>query len=156
MRIYCIYKSQVLLCPKCGKPYKPSQAEECDDFAQDKSSGTQSTIWRGKDERKFRPKANPKQLCFSRWLAQIDQGKIDILPSAKLIEIKDQVKEWLKEAPRDKIIIFTQFQPFQVMLGCTLQEMKIKFLYFSVSLNSFRVLRNQLEHVLGRYDFKAA
>lgn len=34
----------------------------------------------------------------------------DLLPSAKITAVKDQVHTWLREAPDDKIIIFTQWR----------------------------------------------
>ncbi|KAE8453574.1 hypothetical protein EG329_010435 [Mollisiaceae sp. DMI_Dod_QoI] len=132
---------EVLLCPKCGNSFKPKQIEQLQIPSPTEkaiSKGVNSAIWKGKDIRKFRPSPAPNQLCFSRWLKNIDNRKIDLLPCAKLIGIRDQVREWLKKAPGDKIIIFTQFRHFQTMIGCALEQLNIQFIYFSGDMSADR------------------
>lgn len=89
---------------------------------------------KGKDARGFRPTPALNQFCFTKWLERFDKREIGLLPSAKLVGTIDTVVEWTKQAPQDKIIVFSQFRHFQVMLGCVLEKEKLKFLYFSVSL----------------------
>jgi ERCC4-related helicase len=68
-----------------------------------------------------------------RWLDKIDSRTIEILPSAKLMGVIDQIQDWIRIAPDDKIIVFTQFRHFQTMVGCMLEKKKLGFVYFSVS-----------------------
>ena len=88
---------------------------------------------KGRDSRNFRPSPGPKQPCFPRWLEKLDSGELDPLPSSKTDFVLRQIREWLKEAPKDKIIIFTQFRHFQTIIGCLLSKAKIGFVHFSVS-----------------------
>lgn len=129
---------KVLLCPKCGKSFKDKHIKPYQHPAASASKSRAKQILssnaKGKDESGRRPVPAPGQLCFSRWLEQIDSGKIDVMPCAKLVAIREQVRKWIKEAKKDKLIIFTQFRHFQTMLGCELRKHKIKFLYFSVSI----------------------
>lgn len=50
------------------------------------------------------------------------------------MKVGDRLSGWVKEAPMDKIIVFTQFRHNQVMLGCLCEAKKIPYLYFSVRL----------------------
>lgn len=84
-----------------------------------------------KDARGFRPTL--ASVCARRWLQKYDEGNIGILPSVKLVAVIDQIRIWLREAQKDKIIVFTQFRHFQVMIGGVLEKLGIKFVYFSVS-----------------------
>jgi len=43
----------------------------------------------------------------------------------------NQIRTWLREARKDKVIVFTQFRHFQVMIGGVLEKLGIKFVYFS-------------------------
>tara|TARA_R110002060_G_scaffold16648_9_gene23119 strand:+ start:286 stop:717 length:432 start_codon:yes stop_codon:yes gene_type:complete len=125
-----------MYCPECSKPYSESHVKPLN---QPKASGKaggkdpNESTRKGKDARGFRPSPALNQFCFAKWLDRIDDRKIKLLPSAKLDAIWDQTAEWIVEAPEDKIIIFSQFRHFQVMIGCMLEKEKQKFLYFSVS-----------------------
>ncbi|KAF8864887.1 P-loop containing nucleoside triphosphate hydrolase protein [Acephala macrosclerotiorum] len=127
------FDNDILRCPKCGKDFKQDDPKPIipKGAKQAKSNAVKTAIGKGKDARKFRPMPAPNQLCYARWLEKFDQGKIDLLPSAKLLGIREQVKKWLKEAPKQKIIVFTQFRPFQTMVGCSLEQLRIKFVYLS-------------------------
>ncbi len=140
---------QVMLCPKCSKPFKESDKS----YHETKSPKTSNSKLkhsskRGKDARGSRPLPPPNQLCFKRWLEKIDTGSMEILPCAKLVGVMEQVQDWLHEAPEDKIIIFTQFRHFQTMVGCMLEQKKINFVYFSVSGRIFS--RKNLQLIVHR------
>ncbi|PVH88776.1 hypothetical protein DL98DRAFT_622343 [Cadophora sp. DSE1049] len=130
---------EVMYCPKCSKPYSESHVKP---LSQPKASGKaggkdpNESTRKGKDARGFRPSPAPNQFCFAKWFERFDERKIKLLPSAKLEAIWDQVAEWIVEAPQDKIIIFSQFRHFQVIIGCMLEKEKMKFLYFSGDMSS--------------------
>jgi hypothetical protein len=125
-----------MLCPECSKPFKDSDKKfyhEIKGPAKAVSNKLKHAIKRGKDARGFRPIPGPNQLCFMRWLDKIDSRTIKILPCAKLMGVMEQVQDWIRIAPDDKIIVFTQFRHFQTMVGCMLEKKKLGFVYFSVS-----------------------
>ncbi|KAL5317581.1 hypothetical protein ACEPPN_014677 [Leptodophora sp. 'Broadleaf-Isolate-01'] len=125
---------EVFLCPDCTKPFKQSHVKPYNapkTAAKGGKNDARQSPRKGKDVRDFRPTPAPHQFCFTKWLERFDAREIDILPSAKLLGVRDKVVEWTQEAPDDKIIIFTQFRHFQVMIGCLLEKQKSKFLYFS-------------------------
>lgn len=49
-------------------------------------------------------------------------GDLKLFPSAKLNEALRIVQDWLAEAPDDKIIVFSQWRPYMVMLNTLLKE----------------------------------
>ncbi|KAH7336328.1 P-loop containing nucleoside triphosphate hydrolase protein [Rhexocercosporidium sp. MPI-PUGE-AT-0058] len=125
---------EVFLCPTCTKPFRESHIKPYSipkAATKASKSDAKRSPRKGKDVRDFRPTPAQHQFCFTKWLERFDAREIDILPSAKLIGVRDKVLEWTQEAPEDKTIIFTQFRHFQVMIGCMLEKEKIKFLYFS-------------------------
>lgn len=83
---------------------------------------------KGKDFRKYIPTTQK-----SVWLDQYDRGVIELRPGSKLEAVMDQVREWLEEAPGEKIIIYTQWKMVSTIIGRMLEKEKIDFLYFSVS-----------------------
>ena len=123
-----------MLCPECSKPFKESDKKSYHEIKPSKTASNRQkhAIKRGKDARGFRPTPPPNQLCFSRWLDRIDAESMKILPCAKSVGVIEQVQDWVREAPEDKIIVFTQFRHFQTMVGCMLERKKIDFVYFSV------------------------
>ena len=133
-------------CPisKCNKRFKADdmkhlgKAKPAVESASEQKSRSKKgkPASKGKDYRGLRPTFGPNQLYSQDWLQRIDDGEIDYLPSTKLNAIKDQVQHWLREKPQDKIIVFSQFKQFQIILGIALQELKIPFLYFSVGVTS--------------------
>ncbi|KAG4444481.1 hypothetical protein IFR05_000072 [Cadophora sp. M221] len=125
---------EVFRCPICAKSFreghvKPYNAPKA--AAKAGKDDPKQSPRKGKDARDFRPTPAAHQFCFTKWLERFDAREIDILPSAKLVGVRDKVDEWTHEAPDDKIIVFTQFRHFQVMIGCQLEKQKTKFLYFS-------------------------
>ncbi|KAH7409282.1 hypothetical protein BKA64DRAFT_720586 [Cadophora sp. MPI-SDFR-AT-0126] len=130
---------EVMYCPECSKPYTESHIKPLSQLkASGKAAGKErnESTRKGKDAKGFRPTPALNQFCFMKWLERLDERKIKLLPSAKLEAICDQVLEWNVEAPQDKIIIFSQFRHFQVMIGCMLEKEKQKFLYFSGDMSS--------------------
>ncbi|KAK1825689.1 SNF2 family N-terminal domain-containing protein [Podospora conica] len=58
------------------------------------------------------------------------QGRAGVGESSKLNAALNYIKKWQAEAPDDKIIVFTQWVAFGMILGRRLQEEDIGFLYF--------------------------
>ncbi|KAL7934375.1 SNF2 family N-terminal domain-containing protein [Trichoderma chlorosporum] len=56
-------------------------------------------------------------------------------PSSRLTATMAVVLTWLAEAPEDKIIIFTQFLATLKMIGCQLEALGIKFVYYTGALS---------------------
>lgn len=70
---------------------------------------------------------DPKNGTF---LAEADRKHtVGMTPSVKTTRLKDIILDWQKEAPDDKIIIFTQWILVARILGRVLQQEKIDFLY---------------------------
>lgn len=87
---------------------------------------------RGHDDQYFRPSFGPDQRYSQKWLERFDSNQIDILPSTKLNGTVEQIKYWVENKPQDKIIVFSQFRHFQILLGIMLSREKIPFLYYTV------------------------
>jgi ERCC4-related helicase len=68
-------------------------------------------------------------------MEQVDRGTSLLLPSAKLTAVETKVRQWLMEAPDEKIIIFTQFKQGAAMIGRSLEKMKTEFIYYTVSIH---------------------
>jgi SNF2 family DNA or RNA helicase len=105
-------------------------------FVKPQTKRPKSIKRRGQDILHFRPSPTPNQFCFERWLQQYDEEKINILESAKLTETMNQVRDCLHKTieENDKIIVFSQFRQFQIMLGAMLAKENIMFVYFSVRI----------------------
>ena len=127
---------QIYSCPKCGKGYKESHRKPYDiPKTSTKHGGKNHTlkqIIKGQDVRLFRPAPPAKQIYAHKWLDLFDEGKVKLLPSAKLIAVINQIRLWIQEAPDDKIIVFSQFRQFQILIGAACEDLNIAFLYFSV------------------------
>lgn len=67
-------------------------------------------------------------------MKSFDASKVKIIPSAKLDTTIGQIRDWKVEAPEDKIVVFTSWSLFAIMIGAILQKQNIKFVYYSVSL----------------------
>lgn len=59
-------------------------------------------------------------------------GQVPLFQSAKIKALMDQIMNWLKDAPNDKIIVFTQWRGFAVIIGRSLEDKKIPFVYYTV------------------------
>lgn len=71
------------------------------------------------------------KLTWSAFLQALDtKYPHPMVPSAKTTTVKHTVLEWQKDAPDDKIIIFTQFVQEGQVLGRMLQAEGFKFVYF--------------------------
>ncbi|KAJ2998056.1 hypothetical protein NUW58_g444 [Xylaria curta] len=64
-----------------------------------------------------------------RWLEQCDKSSV-VVPSTKTNTAAEIVKGWQKEAPDDKIIIFTEWIGTAKILGRMLNRIKIPFVYY--------------------------
>lgn len=83
--------------------------------------------------RGFRPGLAANQISALRWLKAYDEGRsTGLFASAKLRGVVNQIRAWLLEAPLDKIIIFTQFRMFAILVGLALQKKRIGFVYYTV------------------------
>jgi hypothetical protein len=92
-------------CKSCGvtpryfHPCDPKDFEEGDAVAQ----GTRSKAQKKKEAEN---KRTDREDIAEDWLASCGD---EVLPSAKTIAVKSQIMNWLKENPRVKIIVYTQF-----------------------------------------------
>lgn len=124
----------------CGKKFRQDDVRALTTVEEPKAKGLSLRArnlkskqpLKGMDKRRFRPAISNKQRCAQIWLSRFDNNEIILLPSAKLNATIEYVLYWLKKAPGDQIIIFSQFRHFQILLGCMLQKHKVDFLYFSV------------------------
>ncbi|KAH8900083.1 hypothetical protein GQ53DRAFT_595648, partial [Thozetella sp. PMI_491] len=67
----------------------------------------------------------------SKWLDQWDkEQKVPLTPGAKTVAVKNRILAWQREAPDDKIIIFTQWVLLARIIGRILAEEHITFLYY--------------------------
>ena len=90
-------------CKECGVVFTSSgPASGLDELGFEGSSPA--------DEARRRRKKDPQTENVPKWIDL--EGHI--LPSAKTLAIKAQVLNWLQDAPKEKIIIFTQFHEMQV------------------------------------------
>jgi len=125
------------VCPKCGQIFDLKDVEAYETAAPDNGSKTHTK--RAKDSRGFRTSVGKEQAYFQSLLQKFDAKDIDFLPSTKLITIMDDVKKSKKDAPKEKIIVFTQFRAFAIMLGSLLEKARIGFIYFTVSIQLARI-----------------
>jgi SNF2 family DNA or RNA helicase len=68
----------------------------------------------------------------SVWLEKLDKG-MPMFNSAKTEKMMEQIKKWLIEAPKEKLIIFTQWRTFATTAGRMLEDMDCPFVYYTVS-----------------------
>jgi SNF2 family DNA or RNA helicase len=69
----------------------------------------------------------------SSWMDKWDAGEVELLETAKLKHLTVQMMAWINEAPLEKIIVFTQFRQFAVIVGRLLEKRNIGFLYYMVN-----------------------
>ncbi|KAK7957177.1 P-loop containing nucleoside triphosphate hydrolase [Apiospora aurea] len=82
----------------------------------------------GNDYQNVQPRAKSTTTMF---LKALDQNYPQpMTPSAKTAMVKATVNDWLRDAPDDKIIIFTQFVQLGQILGRMLQAEGVPFLYY--------------------------
>lgn len=96
-------------CKACG--ITPHYIHPCDPDGDDSpepvSSGTRSTAAAAAAKKKDRQRKRCENEDLAEdWLASVGE---DVLPSAKTIAVKAQILNWIKENPKVKIIIYTQF-----------------------------------------------
>ncbi|GAB1316582.1 hypothetical protein MFIFM68171_06792 [Madurella fahalii] len=73
-------------------------------------------------------KLQPKPEYHSTLLEHCDKNG-NLAPSAKLEKVMAYIRKWQREAPDDKIVVFTQWRLFGMILGRKLYEEDIGFLY---------------------------
>lgn len=123
----------MIKCPECHCEF-----DEDGDLKDANSKGGRlrkspgSSKKKGKDFFKFHPHIPP-----SGWLEKSDNGSISLLQSAKLRAVLEEVRGWIRDAPEEKGIIFTQWRGFQAIIGRMLEAEGIPFIYYSVSPYGF-------------------
>jgi hypothetical protein len=96
-------------CQSCGvtpKFFHPCDAEDFDPL-EVVAQGTRSQTLKNREKNKEKERKRlDREDIADDWLGACGD---DVLPSAKTIAVKSQIMNWLKENPRVKIIIYTQF-----------------------------------------------
>ncbi|KAF7884513.1 uncharacterized protein EAF02_004849 [Botrytis sinoallii] len=118
--------TELLKCRACNEPYNPSELERVQEQQESIQMGIKKKGMKGKDFRKYIP-STPKSI----WLDQYDRGMIDLRPGSKLEAVIGQVREWLAESPKEKIIIYTQWKMVSTIIGRMLEKENFNFLYYS-------------------------
>ncbi|KAF5870203.1 putative dna repair helicase protein [Botrytis fragariae] len=113
-------------CRACDEPYDPSELERVQEQQESAQMGIKKKGMKGKDFRNYIP-GTPKSI----WLDQYDRGMIDLRPGSKLEAVIEQVREWLSESPKEKIIIYTQWKMVSTIIGRMLEKENFNFLYYS-------------------------
>ncbi|KAJ4385702.1 hypothetical protein N0V93_010131 [Gnomoniopsis smithogilvyi] len=82
---------------------------------------------RGDDFNGYQPRG-----IFSFWLAESDRSHLEVplSQSSKTRAVLETIDRWLDDGPDDKIIIFTQWIMMGKILGRSLQDKQINFLYY--------------------------
>ncbi|KAI0486171.1 P-loop containing nucleoside triphosphate hydrolase protein [Xylaria cf. heliscus] len=74
--------------------------------------------------------AQPKMINSScRWLETCDRLGA-VTPSTKTTEVLNIIRGWQNEAPKDKIVIFTEWIGTAIVIGRMLQRANIEFVYY--------------------------
>lgn len=68
------------------------------------------------------------------WFNMAKDKKAKLLPSAKLIAMKAEILRSLKKAPKDKIIVFTQYTMMARLVGMICKQEGWQHTYFTVSV----------------------
>lgn len=92
-------------CRACGVVptfYHPCEAD-VDELAEPMERDTRASKKKQNEKQRGRPESDDIR---EDWLARLGD---DVLPSAKTIAVKSQILNWIKENPRVKVIIYTQF-----------------------------------------------
>ncbi|CZT02727.1 uncharacterized protein RCO7_09355 [Rhynchosporium graminicola] len=124
-------------CPSCQRSYIVGsgirQHASIEVPNKDKSKHkARREVRKGKDARGFRPTLSPEQKWPLEWLKDYDEDSDEeVLATAKSRGTVLQTKVWLKEAPLDKIVVFTQFRFFAILVGIMLELKKVKFIYYT-------------------------
>ncbi|KAG4268220.1 hypothetical protein FPRO04_12560 [Fusarium proliferatum] len=83
----------------------------------------------------------------------IDYGPVKMPLSSKVKATLSVMLTWMKEAPDDKIILYVQWTRTAKALGCVLESMGIKFLYYNRMANQKQKTR-ALEEFTNKTDIK--
>ncbi|KAH4294637.1 hypothetical protein HBH64_080990 [Parastagonospora nodorum] len=99
-------------CKTCGSTPKTCQPCDMDDMnpVEAVAEGTRSK----KSKAKKREQPQDREDISEDWLSM---AGAEVLPSAKTLAIKAQILNWMKEDPKVKIIIYTQFLAMVKILG---------------------------------------
>lgn len=89
--------------------------------------GGKRTSKRGDDFNGYQPRG-----AHSVWLTQSDKShpKVPLIQSSKSRAVLDIIDRWQDDGPDDKIIVFTQWVMMGKILGRSLQDRGIDFLYY--------------------------
>lgn len=125
----CIRRNKEIRCQRCKKLIGVPRPYELPGGL---SSGlgepdTERARMRGEDFLKFAPKEDFDTSLF-RHLDANPRAEIPL--SSKMRATLDQIQDWLRDAPQEKIVVFTQFIDIQRLLGRVFQDHGIEFLYF--------------------------
>ncbi|KAE9380352.1 hypothetical protein N431DRAFT_361945 [Stipitochalara longipes BDJ] len=137
------YDEEVTNCPECRSPFDPDKLRKCQIITaavKKRSKGLKSAKYaksaksgkKGRDALNFRP--SPAEA--SDWLKRLDKGRMQILPTAKLMKIMDLIRRWKVEYPKQKVTLFTQWNQFAIMIGTMLQKERIQFVYITGGMTS--------------------
>ncbi|KAF5694263.1 RIS1-like protein [Fusarium globosum] len=83
----------------------------------------------------------------------IDYGPVKMPLSSKVKATLSVMLTWMKEAPDDKIILYVQWTRTAKALGCVLESMGIKFLYYNRMSNQKQKTR-ALDEFTNKTDIK--
>jgi hypothetical protein len=93
---------------------------------------------KGIDKLKYHPKIERME-----WLEDYDNGRSPLLHGTKSLMLRDVLKASpLKEAPKDKTIIFTEWKGFTAIAGRILEQEGVEFVYYTVSTSPHILIVN--------------
>jgi SNF2 family DNA or RNA helicase len=121
---------QRVACPICSTPF--DIAKGLKQFDLERTITNPLIPKCGKDELGIHPK-----IPFSDALKRYDYNNSPIYQSRKITAILDLLEKWRKEAPDEKIIVFTQWRTFAATLGRFLESAKIPFVYYTVWVGEY-------------------
>ncbi|KAL7627311.1 hypothetical protein AAE478_001503 [Parahypoxylon ruwenzoriense] len=117
-------KRMKLRCPQCQKRFESVANIDIDAL---RGLQAQRGLHGGRDVHNQEPRLSIQ----SKSLADYDRSSVEaIMTSAKMRAVRATVTNWLTQAPKDKIVIFTQYMMCGCIVGRILRELDIKFLYY--------------------------
>ena len=111
-------------CPHCGKIFLGSKR-----YTNQEAQPTRASVTSAKSSPDSRSQSKGAE-SGSRTLDWLD-GSEELLSSAKLAALKTQISTWLREAPEDKIVVFTQFHLMVIIIARLCQKEKWTHLLYT-------------------------